>query len=354
MFWRNAALIAAGLLLPGIALAQTAGQLPAPHYRSLTIETTPTTTVPTNGTLNLGGTSITGFGTGIGQALGPLVNYQGSGFPGLFLSSRLIFQRATPAFNDFSDITIQRTSTFSGGTTANINAALRVQGTFGANDQTVNWLTNVSGTTNQNIGGRFVSNYVQGIRGTAGKVAFWTSLVESRDQNHVASSVSGGQQVAMEMDVIANKADDAINVGTWGGIGNRKGLHLTIAQDDTTDVTPMQVSNGIWFGSNVTTRGYFKSLIGVGGNLQAYSALDTRGLIPVTSGPATVNAVTMTAGQVIDFNGGAALDSAPGDYLWYDVATSKMKFNHGSTTVWSLDASGNLRTLGTVTPSVAP
>jgi hypothetical protein len=55
-----------------------------------------------------------------------------------------------------------------------------------------------------------------------------------------------------------------------------------------------------------------------------------------------------------DFNGGTTVKSAPGNYWWYDLATSKMKYNVGTTTVLSIDNSGNVRALGTITGSVAP
>jgi hypothetical protein len=62
----------------------------------------------------------------------------------------------------------------------------------------------------------------------------------------------------------------------------------------------------------------------------------------------------MSAGHIVDFNGGPALTSAPGAYLRYDSATSKLIYYVSGVAKWSVDASGNMRCAGTVTPSVAP
>jgi hypothetical protein len=62
----------------------------------------------------------------------------------------------------------------------------------------------------------------------------------------------------------------------------------------------------------------------------------------------------MTAGHVVDFNGGPALTSAPGNYLSYDAANSKLKYYVAGVAMWSVDASGNVRASGTLTGSVTP
>ncbi len=362
MFWRNAALIAAGLLLPGIALAQTAGQLPAPHYRSLTIETTPTTTVPANGTFNLGGTSITGFGTAIGQALGPLINFQGSGLPGLHLGKRLILDTIPTTATDFATLQLNRTTTFTSAAGSNLNSILRLSGSIGANDGSNSWAFAATQNSAGTAGGQNVAGFFQGTR-LAGGSDFVISLIsDARDLNVLTSALSGKQIVALELDVEANRADDGVNAAAFGGTGIRKGLNIIAFRHDVTDAVQTEVSNGIWFSAgdvppNTTPSPAltnFQSAIGFASPTQTRAALDTRGAITPRGSSNPVSAVVTTAGHIIDLNGGALLTSVPGDYLWYDVATSKMKFNHGSTTVWSLDASGNLRTLGTVTPSVTP
>ena len=53
-----------------------------------------------------------------------------------------------------------------------------------------------------------------------------------------------------------------------------------------------------------------------------------------------VAAVRMLAGQCVDFNGGPALNSAAGNYLKYDSATSKLFYYVGGVAKWSVDASG--------------
>jgi hypothetical protein len=62
----------------------------------------------------------------------------------------------------------------------------------------------------------------------------------------------------------------------------------------------------------------------------------------------------MSAGHVIDFAGGAALNSPPGNYAWYDQATSRWKYSIAGVDKFSVDASGNARFAGTVTGSTTP
>jgi hypothetical protein len=89
-------------------------------------------------------------------------------------------------------------------------------------------------------------------------------------------------------------------------------------------------------------------------NTQVRQALDTRGAIPPAGVTDPVAAVRMSSGHIIDFNGGPALNSAPGNYLQYRSATSRLYYVVAGVDQWSVDASGNIRARGTVTGSTTP
>lgn len=296
-----------------------------------------------------GAITATGFGTAIGQ-VPVFTNYQGAGYSGLVLSNRLVMARATPASSDFADVQINRSTSFT--STTGTGKALLVNVGVGSGDGSAEWAflsTIQAGGAN---GGQAVGGYLQAVRPVGGTQKFWAAVIESRDNSNLVSSAASGAQVTTEFDLYSNRADDAVNSGTWGGIGNRKALHVVYQQSITDAGTPAEFSNLLWFAGLAPA--YTNSAIGFAVNSQVRSALDTRGAITPTGSSNPVSAVTMSAGHVVDFNGGPALTSAPGNYLRYDSASSKLIYYVSGVAKWSVDASGNMRCAGTVTPSVAP
>ena len=314
------------------------------------------------GTLQVGGAgTITGFGTAIGQALGPLANFQGSGHPGLTLSDRLIFQRGTPTGLDFSDIQLNRvTTSVTSSVSGQLNAAFRVTTTIGANDGTQEY-----GIISQTVG--------HGTNGGLGYAGFFTSQKQigatdahvganltARDSNTGPSSANGGGVIGAEVTVGANQADDQTNGNSFGGHGVRKGLHIS-AVHATADGLQAEISHGLWFGTTdpagdaTDALTNYDSVMGFLINTQARIALDTRGMIAPNGSTDPVSGLTMTAGHIVDFNGSASLVSNPGgNTLRYDAGTSKLFYAVGGVNKWSIDASGNIRASGTITPSVTP
>lgn len=288
------------------------------------------------------------IGTGIGQ-IPQFVNFEGSGLPGLFTSSRLIFERATTTAADSIDFQFNRNTTFSGGST--VNRALSVGGNYGANDASQEWVFLATGTTNGTAGGLMVPGYLQGVRAPTGTDRFWGAVIEARDHNHNPTVGIPGAQVSLEVDLYANNVDTAVNLATWGGVGNRKGINIVVQQDDNTDSNVATFTNALWITGD-HSKAVIESAIGFSTTTFVYSALDCRGLSSGNSNP--VNAVTMQAGHVIDFNGGPALDSAPGNYFAYDSGSSRLKYYIGGVAKFSIDASGNMRCAGTVTGSTTP
>lgn len=313
------------------------------------------------GTLTLGGTAITGFGIGVGQAP-QFIDWNGSGFPGWHQTSRLIFDQPVTTANDFALFQLSRTTTFSEPASASINHVIRVGTTIGANDGTQEWGITSNVVTSGNVGGGIVGGFFQASR-TVGSTDFITGLIGSAiDNTNLGTAASGVSNLAgLEVDALGNSADDAVNFATFGGQGVRKAIHVAFGRQNPANTTQTEVSNGLWFttstggtsgGNDVHTN--YQSVIGFGLNTQIRQALDTRGAIPPTGVSDPVAAVRMSAGQIVDFNGGASLISAPGDYMAWDAATSKLKYYHLGVAKWSVDTSGNVRAAGTVTASVTP
>ena len=284
-------------------------------------------------------------------------DFGGTPWPGIETQGApMTFSRSVAAThsNDFVDFQFRRDSTAATGGAGNINSCLQVSTTIGANDASDNW--NLTSFVNSYGSGLNVALDVGVTRkgGTAGIIGAVIVAADQTDSNHGA--------VGLEVDCIVQNADSDTNTAMWGGTGGRVGIDVVAIRNDATQNTPQtEVSIGLWFtqSTNVST-GFgdpyvnYKSLIGVAASTQAYQALDTRGAIVPTGYGSPFAAVRMQAGQIIDFNGGAALNSAAGNYLRYDSATSKLFYVVNGVNKWSVDASGNMRVAGTVTPSVTP
>jgi|SRR5271166_25316 len=297
------------------------------------------------------GGAITGFGTGVGQALGPMVNYQASGIPGLLLNNQVIVGRASPAFNDGNDLRIRRASAFSGGTSSNINSALVVDVGAGANDGTQNWAFLSKISAGSTVGGIAVGGYFQVHRPVGAASPSWALISEASDLSLQPSSVSGAI-VSQEWDLGAAGLDDGANANRFGGVGVRQMIHAVFAQEDTVNNPVTEFTAGIWMGTQ--TNCYVDSSYCFQNNTEIRQALDTRGAIPPTGSTDPVAAVRMTAGHIIDFNGGAALNSAPGRYLQYATSgTARLRYMNGATELLSISDAGavtvgNLSASGTV------
>lgn len=302
-----------------------------------------------------------GFGTGIGQ-VPQFINFQGSGHPGLTLVDRIVLQRGTAGALDFADIQLNRVTSFSGGSATQLNAALRITTTVGANDATQEYGIISQTINNSTTGGPGYAGFFTAQRpvGTVGGTLIVGANAGAADSTVGPSSVSGGGVVGMEIHAGGQQADDAANPQAFGGHGVRKVIHLS-AQHTVADGLQAEISHGIWAGlvapDGVTadTLSNFDSLIGFAINTQVRIGLDMRGAIAPNASTDPVSAVTMSAGHVIDFNGSASLTSNPGGCtLRWDSANSKWKVAIAGVDMLSIDTSGNIRAKGTITPSVTP
>lgn len=305
-------------------------------------------------TLGVGGTGpITGFGTGQFKALAPLILR--GGIPSIELGNQLIWNRATATNNDGTDTFFRRDgSAVTGGSGASINKTVTIIQSVGAADASSNWGFLSSLTSSNTVGAQSLCCYFQSVRAAGSNAWMWGTVTEMTDQTGSASSVIGNPTLSQEIDLSTTGADDYVNPSKFGGVGGRHMAHYVATR--FTGSANNEVTTGLWFG---TTNTFIDSLIGfdlgVGAaGAQVRQVLDTRGAIPPTGVTDPVAAVRMSAGQIIDFNGGAALNSAAGDYMAWDGATSKLKYYHAGVAKWSVDASGNGRFAGTVTGSVTP
>lgn len=285
----------------------------------------------------------TGIGWDIGDIPGPLVSV--AGISSLQPPRELIFQRAAWAVGDGQDFRFRRSTTaFSGGTAANINRTLMVETGIGANDGSQTWgflskLTNTSTT-----GALTVAGYFQNVR--TANLSKVTALVSEADDTTGNKSSLSGQMTSQEWDMSATDDDDGANAQRFGGVGVRQLVHAVFAQPSTSVAS--RYTAGIWFGTQVngSAAAYVDSLLAVQGNTtptMIRNFLDSRGAIPPSGVTDPVAAVRMSHEHVIDFNGGASLTSAPGNYLQYTTSgTPRLRYVVGATERWSINDAGTM------------
>lgn len=257
---------------------------------------------------------------------------------------------------------------------------------------------------------------VVGIQSTVRKhsgAQCWAVQTVALDDTGLPTSANGHGLLGVEFATRAHNIDDGANIVAFGGVGIRKGMHITcnrstfaawqnarvypagqiafdaagntswkcatghtsaatpttFAQDRTANPTYWTAngtgnnpddetgfSNAIMIsGDSAATKTYIGSVYGLDTTVSAYSVFDARGAYaPFNYSGNPVAAVRMSAGQIVDFNGGPALNSVPGAYLQYRTATQRLYYVMAGVDVWSVDASGNVRAKGTVTASTTP
>jgi len=310
-----------------------------------------------------GALSGTAFGTGVNQVLRFTDSGSGQSLASITTAGkRLVFRRPTNALTDFADIQLQRTTSFSGGTLSDINRNLYILNSYGANDTASNHGIVITATSASTGNGYNLPIWCQAIRTDGGKSWLSGGLFHSEDQNALGTLAAGVPNLnSIESSTSANQTDDAFNGNTWGQKGVRKNIHVVFSRANQADTTQAEVTSGIWFTTGTAenygvtgadTHSNYQSVIAVGINTQIRNMLDVRGAITPTGSSNPVSAVTMNAGHVIDFNGGAALDSPPGRYLQY--RSGKLYYVVGGVDRFSIDDSGNVRAAGTITGNVTP
>ena len=263
-------------------------------------------------------------------------------------------QNPVGAFAPVVRIDLLQNLTGAGG--GGIANALSVNATQNAGDTSLLYALAVTGTSSADLS----SGGFAGIQTTVTKQGggqAWAIQTVTRDTTGLASSANGRGMVGVEAAIRATNVDDAPNALTWGGVGNRICLHLsltlpvgTAAGTEAGFTSAIRVS-----GDPAGTKCYTASVYAVDTNVDTYQVFDARGAsAPFNYGTNPVAALRMAANQVIDFNGGSALNSVAGAYLQYRTATQRLYYVVAGVDQWSIDASGNVRARGTITGSTAP
>ncbi len=305
------------------------------------------------------GDAILGFGMAIGN-VPQFINYNTSGIPGLVYAAGRgpMLVRTTPAATDQWDLRLRREVAFAGGASTNVNANLRLDNIAGVSDATQETSLLIVSSTNSNVSGLSPALWVQSTRNAGSNAYISSGVFVSNDATGLSSSASGAGNATTEIDHLANGADDAANGATFGGFGVRKLIHLQAGRTLQGDTTQTEVSTGLWFGTVIPTgavggtndpHSNFQQAIGFAPSTQVRNVLDTRGAITPAGSSNPVSAVTMTAGHVIDFNGGAALTSAPGRYLQYTTTgTARLRYMAGATEAFSISDAAAFTVGGTL------
>ena len=202
-----------------------------------------------------------------------------------------------------------------------------------------------------------------GIQSTVRKHAgadCWAIQTVTLDDTGLASSANGHGFVGAEIAVRTHGLDDAGNAESYGGVGIRNAIHLTLNRSNilpgnTNPDDLTSFAHAIWVsGDSAATKTYVGSVYAVGMSMDTYSVFDARGAGAPFGYTDPVAAVRMLAGQIIDFNGGPSLNSNAGNYLKYDSAAGKLYYYVGGVDKWSVDNAGNMHCAGTITGSVTP
>lgn len=295
--------------------------------------------------LVLNGTTLS-LGTGIGE-IPVLENYNSSGLPGWHFPDRLVLSRSSTSATDFADFQFNRTTSFTGGSLTNINKVIDIIYNIGGNDACNNAgiLSNVS--TSGVSGGNSLGAWISTTRNTGATDHIWGALIIASDQSGLASSQTSATLTA-EFDIVGALEDDATNSLKFGGIGSRHFVHFACDRAETATGL-FEISNGLWFttggdgpigGSPDPTFAVIYSVIGFGVGTQIITGLDLRGAAAPSTYSHSIAAVRCSAGQIgIDFNGGTALNSAPGNTLIY--TSNQLQYQVSETPVFTIGNIGN-------------
>jgi len=247
-----------------------------------------------------------------------LVSSGGANLPTVAPTQRLLFRRTATASTDFADFEFDRTTAFTDGSGL-INRAVGINFTVGADVLSAEHGLIINGRVNCTNSGLTPSHYGlwSQMQRSAGAKGHCTGMVSNVVDETGLGTLDGDihNLLGIECDVYANGLDDQPNPATYGGIGVRRAVSLSVGLGvDTAD--PVQFSCGLHFATLPNSE--ISQLIGISPTTRTVVGLDMRGaFIPNDMTGTPVCAVKMSPGQIIDFNGGTELRDPPGNYLQY-------------------------------------
>lgn len=274
---------------------------------------------------------------------------------GYFNGYRYFGKQANPVGATAPVLRLDLLQNLIGTASGGIAYGLNVNATQNAGDESLVYALAVLGTSYADVN----SLGLAGIQSTVIKQGgghVWAIQTVVRDETGLASSANGHGMHSAELAIRSTNVDDAINSGAFGGVGIRKAIHISLTCTVGAADVETGFSHAIWISGDPTgTKSYISSVFGVDLFVDTYQVFDARGAqAPFNYGSNPVAALRMAAGQVVDFNGGPALNSVAGAYLQYRTATARLYYVVAGVDRWSVDGSGNMRCSGTVTGSTTP
>ena len=274
-------------------------------------------------------------GSSVGTAIGQIPvfqDFQGSGFASLGFPTRcILYKSGTTSDNDFATLQIQRTTAYSGGGIGKIVTNLRIGTTVGSSVSASEWaLLAQCSTSSTAAGAQAVGGDFQAIRTGNSTSGAWGAILNVIDQTNGSSSAFPGGISATEIDVRASDADDGLNGAKFGSYGLRQNIQMQIVRNSA--ATDLEVSTGMWFTANEATHNTYLQAIGCMIGVQMYQLLDSRGAVTPASYTDPMAAVRLSAGHIVDFNGGTTLKSNAGNYLQYTTTGgNRLRYMIGTT-----------------------
>lgn len=292
------------------------------------------------GSLVLNGTGpITGFGTDPGDLL-KLVSSGASNFPMVNPTTRMVFRRSGPTSIDVTDFQFDRdttTATGGAGTTNRVVGISFVAGPNETGDENGLIVQGVVNTTAPGLAPVHYGIWSQMVRSATGR-GHCTGIVSNVYDNTGLSSGTAGvaNLLGYEADVYGNGIDDGPNVSTWGGFGVRR-LASMVAGRAIAGSDIVEFAAGYQAGTRDGVNVSLSAGFAIGNGSNVLIGLDTRGALTPAGMTDPVAAVRMLAGQIVDFNGGATLRAAPGNYLQYTITgTARLRYMVGATERFTL------------------
>ena len=256
------------------------------------------------------------------------------------------------AFPDqYGVLRIDHNQLVAGGSAGGVNTVLRVNAQDNAGAVTSMWGVHVAMDSYSNQAGWpqqvGVSSTLRK-RGSAWCAGVHITAQDFQDQ---PTSVSG-TLLGIELGYHASGLDDVQNGAAWPGGGTRMGIHLGLTENTAGSVGSGEISFGIL--ADGSPNAIVKSVYATSITTHTYQVLDTRAALAPAGYASPIAAVRLLHDQIIDFNGGATINSVAGAYLQYRTATSRLYYVVAGVDQWSVDASGNVRARGTITGSTTP
>jgi hypothetical protein len=250
------------------------------------------------------------------------------------------FAKRSAEPNSGGVVRIEYTNSNSGGTQGFVGAPLNVVAAdnTGAVLSTLGINVSFNSNSNQTAGG-WPQNV--GINASVKKngVAWTNALHGSVDDTQNLPSSTGGTGVAIETRLTSNGVDDAFNGQMYGTVGTRIGYHMSLSEYSSSGALPCEIAVGFWISG--TTNAIIKSAYSLANSVRGYQALDTRGAAVPSGYTDPYAGVRMLAGQIVDFNGGPALNSNAGASLQYTTTGgNRLRYNVGTTEVFSISDVG--------------